>query len=165
MNKMKIFAGMLLFGSIWGFAECIIGPALSDVGLPSGVLMTSFFGIGIMMISRLLFQQRGMQIGIGMIAGLLRLFNPFGGCVVCSAIAIAAEAALFELIWFSYTLNLKKIESINLKIGMGIISTYICYVGGYIVTQILTPLVSTAGFYLNDLVSFIPQDREQNVTG
>jgi hypothetical protein len=157
MNKIKIIAGMLLFGSLWGFSECIIGPALTELGLPSGILMTSIFGIGFLLTSRLLFQQRGMQVGIGIIAGLLRLFNPFGGCIICSSIAIAAEGALFELIWFSYTANIKETKSIITKIGLGIISSYICYVGGYIVTQILTPIVSTSGFYLNDLLPFIPQ--------
>ena len=157
MNRMKIIAGMLVFGSLWGFAECIIGPALSELGLPSGVLMTSIFGIGILTISRLLFQKRGMQIGIGIIAGLLRLFNPFGGCIICSSIAIAAEGVLFELIWFSYSANLKEVKSILNKVGMGIISSYICYVGGYIVTQVLTPVVSSAGFHLEDLIAFTPQ--------
>ena len=65
-----------------------------DVGLPSGALMTSVFAIGLMMVSRMLFKRRGMQIGMGLVAGALRLFNPFGGCVVCSAIAIAAEGLL-----------------------------------------------------------------------
>jgi hypothetical protein len=31
------------------------------------------------------------------------------------------------------------------------------YVGGYIVTQILTPLFSSAGFYIENLIVFIPQ--------
>jgi hypothetical protein len=31
------------------------------------------------------------------------------------------------------------------------------YVGGYIVTQILTPLFSSAGFYIENLIIFIPQ--------
>jgi len=40
---------------------------------------------------------------------------------------------------------------------MGITSAYLIYVGGYIVTQILTPVFSSAGFYLENLLVFIPQ--------
>jgi len=40
---------------------------------------------------------------------------------------------------------------------MGIVTAYIVFVGGYIVTQILTPMFSTAGFYLENLIVFLPQ--------
>jgi len=157
MDKMKLFAGIIVFGSIWGFAECIIGPTLDDVGLPSGVLMTSFFAIGLMMMSRMLFKQRGMQLGMGLVAGTLRMFNPFGGCVICSGIAIMAEGIIFELIWYGMSLDLRELKTYTMKISMGIVSSYCCFVGGYIITQILTPLVSSAGFHLNNLIAFMPQ--------
>ena len=157
MNKMKLIAGIIVFGSIWGFAECVVGPKLSDVGLPSGALMTGIFAIGLMATSRMFYKQRGMQLGMGLVAGTLRLFNPFGGCVICSGIAIAAEGLLFELIWYKMFLDLRDVQSNTMKVSMGIISSYICYVGGYITTQILTPLVSTSGFYLENLIGFIPQ--------
>jgi hypothetical protein len=157
MNKMKLFLGIILFGSIWGFSECIIGPAVGNAGLPSGAIMTGFFAIGLMIMSRMLFKQRGMQIGMGLIAGALRLFNPFGGCVICSAIAIAAEGILFELIWYGLSLDFKDLKTYTMKISMGIVSAYPCYVGGYIITQILTPMVSSSGFYLENLIVFIPQ--------
>jgi len=34
---------------------------------------------------------------------------------------------------------------------------YLLYVGGFIITQILTPVFSTAGFYAENLLSYIPQ--------
>ncbi|EMR74598.1 hypothetical protein MBGDF03_00307 [Thermoplasmatales archaeon SCGC AB-540-F20] len=157
MEKMKLFAGILVFGSLWGFAECIIGPMIDDAGLPSGILMTSIFAVGLMMMSRMLYRQRGMQLGMGLVAGTLRLFNPFGGCVICSGIAIMAEGLLFELIWYGMSLDLKELKTHTMKISMGIISTYCCYVGGYIITQVLTPLISSAGFHLSNLIIFMPQ--------
>jgi len=157
MDKMKLFAGIIVFGSLWGFAECIIGPALDDAGLPSGALMTSVFAIGFMMMSRMMYKQRGMQLGMGLVAGALRMFNPFGGCVICSAIAIAAEGMLFELIWYSISIDLKELQTHTMKISMGIVSAYSCFVGGYIITQILTPLVASADFYVGNLIVFIPQ--------
>jgi hypothetical protein len=157
MEKMKLFAGIIVFGSLWGFTECIIGPALDETGLPYGALMTGVFAIGLMMMSRILFRQRGMQMGMGLVAGTLRMFNPFGGCVICSAIAIAAEGLIFELIWYGLSLDFKDLKTHTMKISMGVISAYSCYVGGYITTQVLTPIVSSAGFYIGNLIVFIPQ--------
>ena len=157
MEKIKLFAGIIVFGSLWGFAECIIGPILDDAGLPSGTLMTSVFAIGLMMMSRMFYKQKGMQLGMGIVAGMLRLFNPFGSCVICSAIAIAAEGMLFELVWYGLSLDFKELKTITMKLSMGIISAYCCYIGGYTITQVLTPMVSSAGFYIGNLIAFMPQ--------
>ena len=155
-EKMKLFAGILVFGSLWGFSECIIGPALGDAGLPSGAIMTGFFAMIFLTMSRLFYKQRGMQFGMGLVAGSLRFFNPFGGCQVCSAIAIAAEGMIFELI-FNYLseLDLKQITSLRTKASLGIFASYSVYVSGYVITQILTPL-SFGSFYVENLISFLP---------
>jgi len=155
-EKMKLFAGILVFGSLWGFSECIIGPALSDAGLPSGAIMTGLFAMIFLTMSRLFYKHRGMQVGMGLVAGSLRFFNPFGGCQVCSAIAIAAEGMIFELI-FNYLaeIDLNQIKSITTKASLGIFTAYGVYVSGYIITQILTPL-SFGSFYVENLISFLP---------
>ncbi|KYK20473.1 hypothetical protein AYK25_04740 [Thermoplasmatales archaeon SM1-50] len=156
MNR-KFIAGIIVFGSLWGFAECIIGSLLRDVNLPAGAIMTGIFAIGLMTLSRSSFKQPGMQTGIGLVAGALRFFNPFGGCFICSAIAIMAEGLLFDLIWTGFSLDLKKTQTITIQASLGITSTYLIYIGGYIITQILTPVFSSAGFYLENLIVFIPQ--------
>jgi len=157
MNKKKLIAGIILFGSLWGFSETIIGSYINDYGMPSGAIMTGIFAIGFMMISRLLYKQRGMQIGMGLVAGTLRLFNPFVGCFICSAFAIMAEGLIFELLWYKLSLDLKELKPMSMKLSMGIISGYICFTGGFIVTQILTPIVSSAGFHIQNLIVFLPQ--------
>jgi hypothetical protein len=157
MNKMRFIAGIIVFGSLWGFAECIIGSLLRDINLPAGAIMTGIFAIGLMTLSRTTFRQPGMQAGIGLVAGALRLFNPFGGCFICSAIAIMAEGLLFDLIWTGFSLDLKKTQTLTIQTSLGICSSYLVYVGGYIITQILTPVFSSAGFYLENLIVFIPQ--------
>ena len=157
MEKMKLLAGILVFGSIWGFSECLIGSLLWDSNLPAGAIMTGVFAIGLMTMSRMLYQQRGMQIGMGLVAGTLRLFNPFGGCFVCSAIAIMAEGVLFEIIWYHLSLDLREINKMTIQASLGIISSYCVYIGGYLITQILTPVFSSAGFYLENLLVFLPQ--------
>jgi len=157
MEKMKLFAGIIVFGSLWGFSECIIGSSLRDANLPAGALMTGVFAMGLMTMSRMLFRQRGMQLGMGLVAGALRLLNPFGGCFICSAIAIMAEGLIFEILWYKISLDLNELRLPKLSVSMGITSAYLIYVGGYIVTQILTPVFSSAGFYLENLLVFIPQ--------
>ena len=157
MEKMKLFAGIIVFGSLWGFSECIIGSSLRDANLPAGALMTGVFAMGLMTMSRMLFRQRGMQLGMGLVAGSLRLLNPFGGCFICSAIAIMAEGLIFEVLWYKISLDLNELRLPKLSVSMGITSAYLIYVGGYIVTQILTPVFSSAGFYLENLLVFIPQ--------
>jgi len=157
MNNLKLLAGMIVFGSLWGFSECIIGPLFSDLGLPSGMIMTGFFALTFMIMSRRLYPHYGMQAGMGLIAGSLRMINPFGGCHLCSALAIMAEGLLFELIFYgTTTLDFKNLNTWTNKIGIGIFSTYSIYVGGYIVTQILTPL-TYGQFYVSNLMTMMPQ--------
>jgi len=157
MIDRKFILGIIVFGSLWGFTECIIGSLLRDVNLPAGAIMTGIFAIGLMTLSRTSFRQPGMQTGIGLVAGTLRFFNPFGGCFICSAIAIMAEGALFDLLWTGFSLDKKKTTSLTIQASLGITSAYLVYVGGYIITQILTPLFSSAGFYLENLLVFMPQ--------
>jgi len=156
MNKMKIFAGILLFGSLWGFSEIFIGSALTDIGLPAGAIMTGFFALTFLVFSRMFYKQAGMQLGMGVIAGALRLFNPFAGCHLCSALAIMAEGAIFEIIWYKISFDLTELKTITTRVSMGILTSYVVYVGGFIVTQILTPIISGPGFYIENLISLMP---------
>jgi hypothetical protein len=153
---MKIFAGIFLFGSLWGFSECIIGSTLSNIGLASGAIMTGFFALSYLVISRIFYKQVGMQLGMGVIAGTLRLFNPFTGCHLCSALAIMAEGAIFEIIWYKISFDLKELNTVTMQVSMGILTSYIVYIGGYIVTQILTPIISGPGFYIENLIALMP---------
>ena len=156
MSKIKIFAGMLLFGSLWGFSECIIGSRLSDIGVPAGAIMTGFFALTFLVISRMSYKQPGMQLGMGIIAGILRLFNPFVGCHICSALAIMAEGAIFEILWYKISFDLGELRSITTQVSMGILTSYIVYVGGFTLTQILTPIISGPGFYFENLIAIMP---------
>ena len=153
----KLIAGMLVFGSLWGFSEVILGSLFSEIGLPSGGIMTGVFVLFFLVMSRLIYRQPGMQLGMGLVAGTLRLFNPFAGCHVCSAIAIMAEAALFEVLWYGVSSKLWEHRTLTMQASMGISTAYVVYVGGYIVTQVLTPMVAGAGFYLDNLVVFLPR--------
>ena len=157
MKRMKLFIGILVFGSLWGFSEVIIGSALQDAGLPTGAIMTGFFVITFLVFNRMIYRQPGMQFGMGLVAGTLRLFNPFVGCHLCSAIAIMAEGAIFEIIWYKISFDFSKLKTVIMQSSMGIISAYTIYIGGYIVTQVITPMASGATFYLENLIVFLPR--------
>jgi len=156
-EKKRLFAGILLFGSLWGFSEVIIGSMIADAGLPSGGLMTGFFAIPFLILSRLIYKKPGMQLGMGFVAGGLRMFNPFVGCQICSAIAIMAEGAIFELIFYGISADFKEFKNLTMQSSIGIFSAYIIFVCGYIITQILTPIVAGVGFYLENLLIAMPK--------
>jgi hypothetical protein len=156
MNKLKLIAGILIFGSLWGFSEVFVGSGLSETGLPSGAIMTGIFAMMFLVMSRMIYRQPGMQIGMGLVAGGLKLFNPFVGCHICSALAIMAEGAIFELIWYKISFDFKELKNYTMQISMGIISAYSVYIGGYVVTQILTPIIAGPGFYLENLIVLMP---------
>lgn len=156
MKNLKLLAGVLLFGSLWGFSEVIIGSAIHNIGLPTGAIMTGVFAIFFLVSSRMIYRQPGMQLGIGVVAGVLRIFNPFVGCHLCSAIAIMAESAIFELVWYKISFDFSELKTVIMQSSMGIISAYFIYIGGYIITQILTPIVAGANFYIENLVVFMP---------
>jgi hypothetical protein len=154
---MKLFAGIILFGSLWGFSECIIGGYLSEIGLPSGSIMTGVFAISFLVISRLYFRKPGMQLGMGLVAGALRYFNPFFvACPICPVFAIIAEGAIFEVIWRFVQNDYNIFKSRTMQVSLGIFSVYCMYVGGTIITQILTPLATGVGFYIENIIIFIP---------
>jgi hypothetical protein len=155
MDRMKQLVGIILFGSLWGFSEVIIGSKFQDMNITSGVIMTGIFAVTILVFSRLIYHQPGMQVGMGLVAGTLRLFNPFVGCHLCSAIAIMAEGALFEIIWFNIK-DFSELKNITTQSSIGVITAYVLYIGGYIVTQILTPIAAGASFYLENLIVFLP---------
>lgn len=157
MSKMKYLAGILLFGSLWGVSEVIIGSALDETGLPSGAIMTGLFAMTFLFMSRMLFRKPGMQLGMGLVAGGLRMFNPFVGCHLCSAIAIMAEGAIFEIIWYKISFDLKDLKTPLIQGSIGLISAYFMFIGAYIVTQILTPIVAGATFYVENLVVLMPK--------
>ena len=157
MDNKKLLIGILLFGSLWGFIEVILGSTVAGAGYHSGGLMTGFFAIPLLVLSRMIFRQPGMQLGMGAIAGGLRLFNPFMGCHVCSAIAIMAEAAIFEFIFYSLSNDFRERKTLTMQSSIGILSAYTLFVSGYIITQILTPIVAGSGFFIENLLVIVPK--------
>ncbi len=151
MRKARIITGIMVFGSVWGLAECLLGQYFS------GAVMTGLIALGLMALSRSIYERGGMQLAMGVVAGVLRATVPLGQCVLCSAIAIVAEGAIFELIWLAASLNLKKEKNFTILISAGVVAAYLCYGGGYVITQMATSLVSSVPFKLSEIAMLLPQ--------
>jgi hypothetical protein len=155
----RMLAGIIVFGSIWGLMECALGGvklggALAE--LPMGALLGGLVGLGLMAYSRRLFGIRGMQISIALVAALLRFIAPIGSCVICSALAIGFEGAVFELIFYRPVFDLRKIKNPWTLVFLGVIAGYFIYVTGYIFTQIMTPVIAGSGFVAADFAAALP---------
>ncbi len=151
MNKTRTIAGVAAFGSIWGLLECLLGNYLP------GAVMAGLIAFGLMALSRSIYQKAGIQLAMGIVAGILMATVPIGECVLCSIIAVIAEAVIFEIIWLVGSITIKKEKSTVILLSTGIVSGYLCYMGGYLTTQIITPLVASASFKLSEIVMFLPQ--------
>ena len=162
-DKYRIIAGIIVFGSLWGMLECLLG----DVHLtgaaeffPMGALLGGFFGLGLMALTRRLYNVLWMQLGMAVVAGLLRFWAPVGTCVICSALAIVAEGLVFELIFNRPVFNINSFEGSmrnpQTLAFLGIISGFTIYTVGYIFTQIMTPLLTAGIFVPSNLFAALP---------
>ena len=156
-QNIRLVAGIILFGSIWGLLESALGDALHSTVLPAGSIMTGLIGFGLMAATRIIYRQPGMQLGMGALAGALKYMHPVGGCMLCSAIAIAVEGVVFELIWRSPQLHLNRLDSTSMRVSIGVISGYAMYGVGYIATQMITPVVSGGPLMASGIFALVPR--------
>ena len=164
LDRYKILAGIIVFGSIWGLLECTLGGvkfggALSN--FPMGALLGGLVGLGLMAYTRRMYNVLGMQLGMALVAGLLRYWAPIGSCVICSALAIAAEGLVFELIFnrpiFDIRLSDSKMKMETKTLAfLGVIAGFTIYVTGYMFTQIFTPVITTGAFNFSNFGAVLP---------
>ena len=160
IDKYKVLAGIIVFGSIWGLLECVLGGA-DLAGFPIGAFLGAFIGLGLMAFTRRIYVIFWMQLGMALVAGLLRFWAPVGTCVICSALAIVAEGMVFELIFnrpvFDITRRGAELRNVKTLALLGIVTGFTIYVVGYMFTQVMTPvLTEEAGFVLSNFVGVMP---------
>ncbi|MFW3145492.1 MAG: hypothetical protein ACMUIE_01615 [Thermoplasmatota archaeon] len=148
VDRMRMLAGMIMLGSIWGLLECTLGGIkLEIMGLPvsMGAVMAGLFGIGFMVLARKMFNTMGVALGVALFAGIMRIFAPVGSCQLCAAIAIMAEGLIFEF-FINRKILLRNLsgsgKDYRTLVFMGMIAGFTIYASGYILTQFLTPLVT-----------------------
>ena len=158
MNSYWMLAGVLLFGSLWGMLECMMGE-VSPSWFPMGAFLGGFIGLGLMMLTRRLYNVMWMQLGMAIVAGALRFWAPVGTCVVCSALAIMAEGFVFELIFNRPVFNVhgpSHMRSAKTLALLGIISGFVIFTVGYMFTQIMTPVLTGAIFSVDNFGHNLP---------
>ncbi len=146
MDKYRVLAGIILFGSLWGMLECMLGE-VSPSWFPMGAFLGGFIGLGLMMLTRRLYGAMWMQLGMAIVAGALRFWAPVGTCVICSALAIMAEGLIFELVFNRPVFNIHGSGPLDMRSAktlamLGIIFGFVIYTVGYMFTQIMTPVLT-----------------------
>ena len=162
-RTLMMLTGILMLGSIWGLLECSLGGLKYDIfGIPvsMGAVMAGLFGIGIMSLSRKAFNFMGVSLAVAIVAGILRLFAPVGSCVICAGIAIISEGVIFELI-VNRKFILKSLTGAKLDIPTlvyaGVVSGFLTFSIGFVLTQILTPFFTEGTFLpLAQVVDILP---------
>ena len=93
-----------------------------------------------------------------MVAGILRFFAPVGSCILCSSVAIMAEGVIFEFFMSKpqFSLDTAQMKDPRTLSYLGIIIGYTIYVSGYIITQVLTPVIANDGGQISDVISIMP---------
>jgi hypothetical protein len=98
MGKLRLILAILVFGSLWGFLEATLGGFLHFIHLPQkGMIMTAV-AVALMSATRASYRRPGMQIGMGLIAALLKGSNALflGADVIRPMMAILVEAMVFD---------------------------------------------------------------------
>ena len=161
MDKYRILAGIILFGSLWGMLECIIGE-ISPSWFPGAAFLGGGIGLSLMMLTRRLYGAMWMQLGMAIVAGAVRFWSPvIGTCVICSALAIMAEGLIFELIFNRSVFNIHGSGPLDLKsprtlATLGVISGFTIFTVGFMLTQIMTPLLTGGIFTITNFISNLP---------
>lgn len=160
-DMFRVIAGVILLGSIWGLLECTLGGiniGIGAIALSMGSIMTGIFGIGFMLLAMKMFRIKGVALSVALIAGVLRFFAPVGSCIICSSIAIMAEGVIFEIIMNrpSFSLNRVEMKDVRRLAFLGVIIAYTIYVSGYMITQIMTPLVAGEAVVAADVARVLP---------
>jgi hypothetical protein len=158
MDRYRVLAGIILFGSLWGMMECMLGE-ISPAGFPMGALLGGFIGLGLMMLTRRLYGAMWMQLGMAIVAGALRFWAPVGTCVVCSALAIMAEGLVFELIFNRPVFNVhgpSHMRSAKTLALLGVISGFVIFTVGFMFTQVMTPVLTGAIFSVDNFAHNLP---------
>lgn len=162
-NKYRILAGIIVFGSIWGMLECLLGEVKFTgmlAAFPMGALLGGFVGLGLMILTRRLYNIMWMQLGMALVAGLLRFWAPVGTCVICSALSIVAEGMVFELIFNRPIFNINdsdgSMRNVRTLAFLGIIAGFMIYTVGYIFTQIFTPILTMGTFNISNFSAVLP---------
>jgi len=119
-----ILAGILVFGSVWGFLEATLGGFLHMIIFPNKGAIMGGIGVATMSAALVIFKKPSMAIGIGIVAASFKLLDAWLFYLPVTSIHIInpAMAIIFESLAFSlvaaFAMN-KIAKSIPIGIGAG----------------------------------------------
>jgi hypothetical protein len=125
-----VVIAILVFGSVWGLVEAVLGGALHLVHFPYKGAIPGAIGMAIMAMFVAIYRRPKLVFGLGVIAALFKPLSAliygqpiFGPSVVNPASAILLESVAFTLV---VSLLFKGFESsIKARIGAGISAGYL----------------------------------------
>jgi len=125
---LPIFTGILLFGSIWGFFEVVLGSGLRAIDFPYRAGLLLGMGMLSMGITLAVYKKPTMLLGIGLTAGLFKLLSVpiLHISIVCKAnsfIAIVLESFALGLVAFGLMKGMDK--DVYMRMGVGALAALI----------------------------------------
>lgn len=146
-----ILIGILLFGSIWGFFEVVLGSGLRAIDFPyrAGFLLS--MGMLSMGIALAIYKKPIMLTGIGLVVGSFKLLSVpiLHISVICranSSIAVVLQALALSLI--AGVLIKRMDRGVYARMGAGALAALISAVGFYFVGMRVAPCPYLLSFNL-----------------
>ena len=144
-----ILLGILVFGSIWGLFEVVLGGGLRDANFPYRSGLLTGIGMGLMGMALVIYKKPAMLIGIGLVAVLVKLLaapilHISVMCKANSCIAVFTEAVALTLVAFLLMSEMGK--SVHARIGGGAVAAIIASVGFYFIGMQVAPCNYLLGF-------------------
>ncbi len=157
-----LFLGILLFGSIWGVFEVVLGAGLQAVNFP--LRAGSLLGMGMftMGVALALYRRPLMLIGIGIVTGLVKLLSiPLLHlsltCKANSSLAVGLEALALTLVVGGLR---ERVEGgLSMRMGAGALGALLGAGGFYLVGMRVAPCsyllsLSPLGFMVREGLSW-----------
>jgi len=144
-----ILLGILVFGSIWGLFEVVLGGGLRAANFPYRSGLLTGIGMGLMGMALVIYKKPAMLIGIGLVAVLVKLLaapilHISVMCKANSCIAVFTEAVALTLVAFLLMSEMGK--SVHARIGGGAVAAIIASVGFYFIGMQVAPCNYLLGF-------------------
>jgi len=119
--SIRLFIGILIFGSIWGCLEATLGGFLNLIIFPNKGAIMSGIGMAIMSAALIVYRKPVMLPGIGIVAASYKWLNawflfvpPTAVQIINPAMSIIFEALVFSLVAFSLMNRMEK----NVYVGV-----------------------------------------------
>jgi len=141
VTKHKPFVWLLLFGSLWGMSEVVLGGLFDEIIVAFPSVWLNAWALFVLAIARGMLNKPGSSAALGVIAAVFKLANttPF----YCHLLGILLVGAVFDL---AATLLLKQNKKLDYRAYLcGFVSAY----GGYALFALLITYIIGYGYWVS----------------